>query len=410
MSSDTGAVRRRHPVTRAFAIACVLVLVVVAAVWWLFLGANERRITAYFSSAVGIYSGGDVRVLGVPVGTVDEVVPQGKDVRVTMSVERDTRVPADAGAVLVSPSVVSDRYVQLAPVYRGGPAMEDGTVIPKQRTATPVELDQVYSNLNDLTKALGPQGANENGALTDLLNTGAKNLQGNGQAIADSLSHLGEAGKTLSGNSKELFATVDNLQKFTSMLADNDGRVREFNTQMQQVSGFLAGEREDFGAAVAELSDALGKVDAFVHDNRSAVKSNVDQLRSVSQVLVDEKAALNESLTNTPLALGNLANAYNGASGTLDIRADLNELNQPPVVALCKQLRAGELPGGQDGDLPASLSDACQRLQPVLDGVAPLPTPAETLGAVQQGKLPQLPLPLGGANGVETPLGGGGQQ
>lgn len=410
MSSDTGAVRRRHPVTRAFAIACVLVLVVVAAVWWLFLGANERRITAYFSSAVGIYSGGDVRVLGVPVGTVDEVVPQGKDVRVTMSVERDTQVPADAGAVLVSPSVVSDRYVQLAPVYRGGPAMEDGTVIPKQRTATPVELDQVYSNLNDLTKALGPQGANENGALTDLLNTGAKNLQGNGQAIADSLSHLGEAGKTLSGNSKELFATVDNLQKFTSMLADNDGRVREFNTQMQQVSGFLAGEREDFGAAVAELSDALGKVDSFVHDNRSAVKSNVDQLRSVSQVLVDEKAALNESLTNTPLALGNLANAYNGASGTLDIRADLNELNQPPVVALCKQLRAGELPGGQDGNLPASLSDACQRLQPVLDGVAPLPTPAETLGAVQQGKLPQLPLPLGGANGVETPLGGGGQQ
>lgn len=410
MSSDTGAVRQRHPVTRAFAIACVLVLVVVAAVWWLFLGANERRITAHFSSAVGIYSGGDVRVLGVPVGTVDEVVPQGKDVRVTMSVDRQTQVPADAGAVLVSPSVVSDRYVQLAPVYRGGPEMEDGTVIPKQRTATPVELDQVYSNLNDLTKALGPQGANENGALTDLLHTGARNLQGNGQAIADSLSHLGEAGKTLSGNSKELFATVDNLQKFTSMLADNDGRVREFNTQMQQVSGFLAGEREDFGAAVAELSDALGKVDAFVHDNRSAVKSNVDQLRSVSQVLVDEKAALNESLTNTPLALGNLANAYNGASGTLDIRADINELNQPPVVALCKQLRAGELPSGKDGNLPASLSDACQRLQPVLDGVAPLPTPGETLGAIQQGKLPQLPLPLGGANGVETPLGGGGQQ
>ena len=136
----------------------------------------------------------------------------------------------------------------------------------------------------------------------------------------------------------------------------------------------------------------------------------MDQLRSVSQVLVDEKAALNESLTNTPLALGNLANAYNGASGTLDIRADLNELNQPPVVALCKQLRAGELPGGQDGNLPASLSDACQRLQPVLDGVAPLPTPGEALGAIQQGKLPQLPLPLGGANGVETPLGGGGQQ
>jgi virulence factor Mce-like protein len=340
----------------------------------------------------------------VPVGKVDEVVPQGKTVKVTLSVDRDTKVPADAGAVLVSPTVVSDRYVQLAPVYRGGPTMRDGAVIPQDRTATPVELDQIYKSLNSLTTALGPQGANKNGALTDVLNTGAANLQGNGQAMAESLSHLGEAGKTLSGNSKQLFGTIDNLQKFTTMVASNDQQVRQFNTQMQQVSGFLAGERQDFAKSLQQLSVALAKVDTFVKDNRQHLKTNVDQLNSVAQVLVKERAALDESLNNAPLALDGVYNAYNAASGTLDTRANINELNQPPAVAACKLLQQSA-----PGQAPPQVADACRSLQPVLSGQQKLPTPAQTLQAVQQGKLPPLPLPLLTADGAQVPTPGGGR-
>ncbi|GAA4620784.1 MCE family protein [Saccharopolyspora hordei] len=385
----------RPSLTRVLSIAVVLVLAVTAAVWWLFFGATERKVTAYFGAAVGIYPGGDVRVLGVPVGTVDEVVPQGQVVRVVMSVDRDVQVPADAGAVAVAPSVVSDRYVQLAPVYRGGPTLEDGAVIPKERTATPVELDSIYRSLNDLASTLGPQGANADGALTDLLNTGAANLQGNGQALSETIRNLGEAGTTLSGNSEELFATVDNLQRFTSMLAANDDQVRRFNDQMQQVSSILAGEREDMGAALAELAVALGKVESFVRDNRAQVKSNVDQLSGVAQTLVQQKEALRESLVNIPLALSNLSNVYNGASGTLDTRITINELAQPPVVAVCKLLEQHA-----PGDVPKEVSDACQSLQPVLDGVVKLPTPAEALNAIQNGTLPELPLPLSPQGGT----------
>lgn len=383
---------------RALSIAVVVVLAATVGVWWLFFGAAERKVTAYFNSAVGIYPGGDVRILGVPVGTVDEVVPEGRLVRVVMSVDRDVAVPADAGAVAVAPSVVSDRYVQLTPVYKGGPKLADGAVIPKERTATPVELDQIYRSLNDLTTALGPTGANADGALTDLLNTGAANLNGNGQALSETIRNLGEVGTTLSGNSDQLFATVDNLQRFTSMLAANDDQMRRFNTQMQQVSSFLAGERQDMSAAMAELAVALGKVESFVRDNRELLKSNVDQLNAVANVLVKQKAALSESLNNAPLALSNLNNAYNGASGTLDTRADINELNQPPLVSVCKLLQQHS-----PSDVPKEVSDACALLKPILDGVVKLPTPAETLNAMENGKLPPLPLPLSNAT---QPAGG----
>jgi phospholipid/cholesterol/gamma-HCH transport system substrate-binding protein len=375
---------------RALAMACVLALVASVALWWVFAGANGRKVTALFGAAVGLYQGSDVRVLGVKVGTIDEVTPEGKLVRVVMTLDRDVKVPADAQAVVVAPSVVSDRYVQLAPAYTAGPTMGDNVLIPRERTATPVELDELYASLDKLTTALGPNGANKDGSLSDLLTSAAKNLDGNGQALNDTIKNLGDATRTLSGSKEDLFATVDNLSSFTAMLAANDSQVRDFNSQLADVAGFLADERENLGAALTELATALGQVQGFIKDNRAVLKSNVDKLASITGVLVKQRAALAETLDVAPLALGNLQNSYNAASGTLDTRADINELNQPPLVLVCKLIQQVE-----PGSVPLALSQVCSQLEPVLTGVLPLPTPAEALGSLSQGKLP-LPLPLGG--------------
>ncbi len=375
---------------RGIAMACVLALVATAALWWIFSGMNERKVTAYFAAAVGVYPGGDVRVLGVKVGTIDEVVPDGKTVRVVFSLDRSVRVPQNAQAVVVSPSVVSDRYVQLTPAYTGGPTMGDDTVIPRERTATPVELDELYQSLDKLTTALGPNGANADGALADLLNSAAKNLQGNGQALNDTLKNLGQATRTLSGSKEDLFATVDNLQKFTAMLAANDSQVRDFNKQLADVTKMLADERGDLGAALNELATALQQVQGFIKDNREVLKSNVDKLASITQVLVNQRAALAETLDVAPLALGNLQNSYNAASGTLDTRADINELNQPPIVLICKLVQQAT-----PNNVPPILAQTCKQLEPVLSGAVPLQSPAQIVSDLNAGKLP-LPLPVGG--------------
>jgi phospholipid/cholesterol/gamma-HCH transport system substrate-binding protein len=377
-------------VGRFIAIACVLALVVTAGLWWVFAGMNGRKVTAHFAAAVGVYPGGDVRILGVKVGTIDEVTPEGKTVKVVFTVDRDVRVPENAQAVVVSPSVVSDRYVQLAPAYTGGPTLADNAVIPRERTATPVELDELYSSLDKLTTALGPNGANADGALADLLNSAAANLEGNGQALNDTLKNLGQATRTLSGSKEDLFATVDNLQKFTAMLAANDSQVRDFNKQLADVSKMLADERGDLGAALSELATALGLVQGFIKDNREALKSNVDKLASITQVLVNQRAALAETLDVAPLALGNLQNSYNAASGTLDTRANINELNQPPIVLICKLIQQAT-----PNNVPPVLTNTCKQLEPLLTGAIPLKSPAEVISDLNAGKLP-LPLPLAG--------------
>ena len=70
--------------------------------------------------------------------------------------------------------------MQLTPAYTGGPALADGADLPVSRTAVPLELDDVYRALDEFNRALGPAGANRTGALTDLVATGAANLNGNG--------------------------------------------------------------------------------------------------------------------------------------------------------------------------------------------------------------------------------------
>ncbi|BAN29658.1 hypothetical protein MAHJHV61_50420 [Mycobacterium avium subsp. hominissuis] len=97
-----------------------LVAVLVGGVYVLTSQAKTRKIVGYFTSAVGLYPGDQVRVLGVPVGTIDTIDPRPTDVKITMSVSQDVKVPKDAKAIIMSPNLVAARFIQLTPAYTGG--------------------------------------------------------------------------------------------------------------------------------------------------------------------------------------------------------------------------------------------------------------------------------------------------
>jgi phospholipid/cholesterol/gamma-HCH transport system substrate-binding protein len=317
---------------RLVVLLAVLGLITAGNLWWIFFrDAGDLRVTAYFGRAVGVYPGSDVQVLGVRVGTVDSVAPQGERVEVVMSVDPDAPVAADTRAVVVAPSVVADRHVQLTSLRRGGPGLVDGTVIPLERTATPVELDELYASLNDLLTALGPGGANASGALSELLSTGAANLRGNGAAFNENVRNFAELARTLAGSKDDLFATVTELQKFTSMLAGNDDQVASVNKQLDQVWQTLAADRDELSTALRTLGTALGEIQGFIGDNRAAIKSNVDKLAQTTQVLVNQRASLSEALDIAPLAVSNVLNAFDPASKTLQGRSNLLEYLPLPV-------------------------------------------------------------------------------
>jgi phospholipid/cholesterol/gamma-HCH transport system substrate-binding protein len=317
----------------------LIVALLGAAALVMFQSEDRKTLTAHFPRTIAIYEGSEVRILGVPVGNVDSVTPSGTDVVVTMSYDAETKVPADAKAVIVAPSVVGDRFVQLTPAYDGGEVLASGETLQQEQTAVPLELDQIYDSLDELNVALGPTGANRNGALSDLLETTAKNFGGEGEQFHQTIEDFSKFSATLDNNKEELFGSFAALEGFIGTLAKNDRTVRRFNQSMADVASMLSGERQELRASLRNLATAMGEVSTFVKDNRAILGRNIEGLNRVAKVLVKQRGALDQILSSAPLALNNLYMTYNPQSGTLDTRSNQGETPEQifldPEAFLC---------------------------------------------------------------------------
>ncbi|RYU15782.1 MCE family protein [Nocardioides iriomotensis] len=334
--------RGRTGFTRVLSIVAVLAIVAAFGLALFQQGPEQKTLTAKFPRTVSLYEGSDVRILGVPVGTVTSVTPTGTDVTVTMEYDAKYKVPADADAVIITPAIVGDRFVQLTPVYQGGEVMADGAELTVDDTSTPLELDEIYQSIDDLMVALGPDGANSKGALTNLLDSTAANFAGQGEQFNRTLKNLGRFTGTLENNKEELFGTAREMQRFVHALAANDQTVRDFNDSLTGAADLLDDEREDLAAALRNLSVAMRDVSSFVKENRDSLSENIKGLNQVSKILVKQRAALDETLSVAPVALSNLYHTYNPKTGTLDTRTNLGEnigdLENDPATVLCSML------------------------------------------------------------------------
>ncbi len=325
--------------------AGALVVALLVAFW---PGSDIKTVTAEFPRSVSLYEGSEVRILGVGVGTVDTVVPSGTNVTVKFHYDAKHKVPADAKAVIISPSVVGDRFVQLTPAYTGGEVLPDKARLGIDRTATPLELDEIFGSINDLNIALGPDGANKPdesgvGPLTRLLDSTARNFGGQGVEFNKTLKNFGAFTKTLADNKDELFKSLDQVGDFTATLAKNDGTVRKFNDSLAQGADVLADERQELAAVLKNLSIAMQQVRGFVKENRDSLGKNIKGLNRITKVLVKRRDALDKTFQYAPTALNNLFLAGNNAEGTLDTRDNISEVftqfETDPAAVLCTYVR-----------------------------------------------------------------------
>lgn len=314
--------------TARIVLPVLAVLALVAFAGWRMLAPSERvTFSADFTKTVGLYPGSDVQVLGVPVGDVTAVTPRGDHVRVTMELDAGQRVDAATAAVIVAPTMVSDRFVQLTKPYAGGTPLADNAVIPADRTAVPVEIDQLYESLTSVGEQLGPRGINSHGALSRFLTVAAENLDGQGASFNTMIREFGKASGALNHSDRDFFDTLKNLKEFNDMLGSNDSGVKQANKQFAAVTSYLATDREDMAAAVANLGGAMSVLTKFVRENRDSLKSSVENLRQPTAVLTKQKKSIAEAVRVIPLALQNFLNAYDPSTGVMDGRGNLNELS-----------------------------------------------------------------------------------
>jgi phospholipid/cholesterol/gamma-HCH transport system substrate-binding protein len=358
--------------------AVVAVLLLVGGLLLLNKDEPKQTVTAHFPRAVSVYVGTDVRILGVNVGHVTAVIPEGNSVRVEMEYDAKYDVPADAKAAIVTPTLVADRFVQLTPAFaKGDKVMANGADIALPDTGVPVELDRIYASLQDLTVALGPNGVNKDGTLDHTLAAARNAFEGNGALGNQMIRNLSDAAATFGQGSGDLFDTVTSLARFTQVLATNDQVVRAFMKDLARVSNALADERQELSAALASVADAVGTVETFVHDNRRALVTDLEKLTRVVKNINSEKDSIDDALTVAPVAMGNLILSFDSQSSSVGSRIGVQQNVWDLDGFLCAIVQQSGLPK-VSADLACSLFE-----QIVESGV---PSKAAVRQAVRQAK------------------------
>ncbi|MGV0835486.1 MCE family protein [Mycolicibacterium thermoresistibile] len=361
--TDTTTLRNRRAIR--YLTVAILALALIGGALQVWPQATSRTIVAYFSSAIGIYPGDDVRVVGVPVGRIKSIEPQPEAVKITMRVNNDVPVAADVRAVIMAPNLVSARFIQLTPAYTEGPTLENGGVLELDRTAVPVEWDEVKEELTRLSAQLGPQQGpgqeDVQGPLSAFVNQAADTFDGNGDSFRSALRELSQTAGRLGDSRTDLFGTVRNLQILIDALSNSNEQIVQFSGHLASVSQVLAESSTNLDGTLGTLNQALNDVREFLDERNSTLIESVEKLTDFSKLLSDQSDDIEQVLHVAPNGLSNFYNIYNPAQGSMAGLLSLPNFANP-VQFIC----AGSFETGATTDNYKRTEICRQRMAPVL--------------------------------------------
>ncbi|RCW44527.1 phospholipid/cholesterol/gamma-HCH transport system substrate-binding protein [Halopolyspora algeriensis] len=187
------------------------------------LGEHPYRVTVHFADALNLVPQASVRVNDVAVGKVESIrlSEDNATAVVTVLVNGDTRLPANATARLRQSSLLGAKFVEL-----GAPAkapargrLSDGAVIPLERTGRNPEIEEV---LGALSMLLNGGGIAQLGTITEELNAA---LSGNEPQLRSLLANLDETVSRLDSQKDDITRAIDGMNRLSSTLRSQTGNI-----------------------------------------------------------------------------------------------------------------------------------------------------------------------------------------
>ncbi|MGH3877117.1 MAG: MCE family protein, partial [Actinophytocola sp.] len=222
------------------------------------LGEHPYRVVAHFGDVLDLVPQAGVKVNDVAVGRVEriELARDNRTAVVTMLVNGDVRLPANAGAELRQSSLLGEKFVELSSGKAPAGELRDGAVIPLARTGRNPEIEEVL------------------GALSLLLNGGG---------VGQLRTIVTEVNAALSGNEPEIRAALSNIDTVVGTLDAEKGNIVRAIDALDRLSSNLAKQTDDIALALDELGPGL----KVVNEQRNSLVTMLGALERLSTVAVD---------------------------------------------------------------------------------------------------------------------------
>jgi phospholipid/cholesterol/gamma-HCH transport system substrate-binding protein len=237
-----------------------------------------------------------------------------------MRVRDSVRVPADVSAAIVPISLISDRYVQLAPVWRSGPVLRDGAQIPLDHGMAPAELDDLLATLKRFLQALEPGTAKEPGALGAFVQNTDKALAGQGPALGRTIDSLSTLLDVLGRNVDSVDATIVNLDKLFAELSKHDAALEATNRGLATVMGALSQEQTALAEGPGHLANLVNQLGSLVRAHKTDLADDLQVLANATDAIARQKDGLLTNILWLPVLSQGVAGAFDKPNKRVFVR------------------------------------------------------------------------------------------
>jgi phospholipid/cholesterol/gamma-HCH transport system substrate-binding protein len=292
---------------------------------------------AYFSDAGGINPGNAVYVSGFKVGKVQTVGLAGDSAKVTFSVDRHVTVGDQSLASIRTDTILGERSISVTPAGSGR-----ATTIPLSRTTTPYTLagalEDLGNNANNLNKPQFEQALN---VLSDTLRDATPELRG-------ALDGVTSLSRTLNRRDEALQSLLAHAKSVTGVLSQRAEQVNKLVDDGNELFAALDERRAAIGQLISGIAPLSQQISGFVADNRKEFGPALSKLNSVLDTLNERRDYITEALKRLPAYATSLGEVVGSGPG---FNVNVFSVLPAPMVAMVFDFFY------QPGKLPASLAD-----------------------------------------------------
>ncbi|AHC27424.1 MULTISPECIES: MCE family protein [Mycobacteriaceae] len=278
-----------------FTMAMVLVAAGLIVVFGQFRFASSNQYHATFTEASRLKTGQDVRIAGVPVGSVSAVtLNPDNTVDVAFDVDKRYQLYTSTRAVVRYENLVGDRYMEIT----SGPGelqkLPAGSTLSTANTQPALDLDALLGGLRPVLKGLDGNKVNEvSNAVIEL-------LQGQGGAIQNMLASTSSFSQNLAARDQLIGDVITNLN---TVLGTIDEKGDQFNASVDELQKLITGlaeNRDPIAGAIGPLASAENDLTEMLQASRRPLQGVIENARPLMQRMDERKADINKVIE--PLA------------------------------------------------------------------------------------------------------------
>ncbi|MFG2446546.1 MlaD family protein [Nocardia fluminea] len=280
---------------------------------------SMRSYCADMPDAIGLYEGSAVTIMGIKVGSITRVSPQGPTARVEFTVPESRRLPVDVGATTLANSLVADRQLALIGAEPEGQGWNSAHCITK--TVTPKSLSQTFAALANLADQLnGPEGPGRADVLEHGIAALDSTTSGTGEQINTIIHRLGVALNSPDAAIGHIGALLDALSSIAQSAAHYWPEIKDYVTRLTPV---LAAVNElavpPVIATIRELGDILPALNDLTVMFGGPLLHKLEAVENLPQLLQAGVAGLSELVTMVPSLSHAFTQVVDPATGAISV-------------------------------------------------------------------------------------------